>query len=69
MTPNTMETGEGSRTRKRHLYHCKRCREQHFWLFHVCDEHEIQYGLYIEALTSSVSRDNISLSSINLSQV
>ena len=69
MTPNAMETGEGSGTRKRRMCHCKRCKRQHFRLFHVCDKHEIQYGLHIEASSSSDSRDDISSSPTNSSKV
>jgi hypothetical protein len=69
MMPNAMERGEGSGTRKRRMCHCKRCRGQHFRLFHICDKHEIQYGLHIEASSSSDSRDASSSSPTHSSQV
>ena len=69
MAPNAMKTCKGLGTRKRRLCHCKRCRGQHFRLFHVCDKHEIQYGLHIGALSSSNLQEDISSSSTNSSQV
>lgn len=64
-----MERGEGSGTRKRRTCYCKRCRGQHFRLCHVCDKHEMRYGLHIEASSSSDSRDASSSPPTHSSQV
>lgn len=64
-----MERGEGSGIHKRRLCHCKRCKGQHFRYSHICDRHEVRYGVHIQTSSSSDSEDEISTSSTNPSEV
>ena len=62
MLPNAMKLGEGWGTYRKRLCHYNWYRGQHFWLFQVCDKHEIKYGIQIKISSFLSLRDDISSS-------